>query len=67
MSEVGIDAEGSAVGTPDAPMGVLGPGTFRGNSSIARCFRKAQISEESIAGRRGTIFQGSVCGYEELK
>ena len=66
--EVGIEAwDGGNKGEPLGPHGVLVGGSFRRDSRAGRRICSAQISEESIAGRRVTSCQGWACGQRESK
>ena len=66
--EVGVHAvERGYKGLPLFPMGVFVGGVFRRQSSAGLCLHSAEVSEESISGRRCTSCQGWDCGYTRLK
>jgi hypothetical protein len=52
---------------PTAPMRICRSGTFRSDSKAGLFLDKAKISAESVSFCRWHIFQGMVCGKEELK
>ena len=62
MGEGRIQAEAGAEVDPGAPAFVPALGRGRNDAGAGRCFRKAEISAESMAGRSGCSRQGRACG-----
>ena len=60
--EVGINTETGAIGFPDSPVIVFSLGASRNDCGSGLRFRSAEITAESIVGRRVAIRQGRVCG-----
>ena len=60
--EVGRKLEGVTVVGPNGPMVLSCAGALRNNGGSLRCLCKAQVKEESIAGRRWQMRYGWDCG-----
>ena len=63
VGEIGVGGwDGGNIGKPLAPHAILVGGSLRSGSRAGLCICRAEVSEESIAGLRGTSCQGWACG-----
>ena len=56
--EVGAKTKGLAKSLPDSPMTIFFGGSFRSDAGLTRCFCRAEVKEESMAGRSVAAVQG---------